>query len=183
MNSNSIGLPADIVFQCEFCSKLRPTKRSLFNHMRNVHRVREATCSVCGKVFRTPALLQKHMMYHDETKRIHRCPYCPDKPGWFTNVALKRHQKSHHLGLKEHHCDAEYCDASFRWVEILKQTFPYLKTSPQQHERHDEATQSQCSRLSTLICQHFHVNFKSNFITSEFYLAWIKNYLHKHLKT
>lgn len=110
---NSVGQPKDIVYQCDICSKLRPTKRSLFNHMRNVHRVRETPCNVCGKVFRTPALLQKHMMYHDETKRIHKCPMCPDKPGWFTNVALKRHQKSHHLGIKEFECDAEYCDAAF----------------------------------------------------------------------
>lgn len=81
--------------------------------MRNVHRVRETPCNVCGKVFRTPALLQKHMMYHDETKRIHRCSMCPDKPGWFTNVALKRHQKSHHMGLKEYNCDAAFCEAAF----------------------------------------------------------------------
>lgn len=110
---NRVGQPKDIVYQCDICSKMRPTKRSLFNHMRNVHRVRETPCNVCGKVFRTPALLQKHMMYHDETKRVHRCPMCPDKPGWFTNVALKRHQKSHHLGMKEYQCDAEYCDAAF----------------------------------------------------------------------
>lgn len=41
------------VYQCDICSKKRPTKRSLFNHMRNVHRKQETPCNVCGKVFRT----------------------------------------------------------------------------------------------------------------------------------
>ena len=50
-------------------------------------------------------------MYHDETKRVFFCNMCPDKPGYFTNVALKRHQKSH-VGKKDnYHCDD--CGAAF----------------------------------------------------------------------
>ncbi|KAG5680452.1 hypothetical protein PVAND_009960 [Polypedilum vanderplanki] len=119
-NVHLVGSKGEI-FQCDICSKQRPTKRSLFNHMRNVHRVQKTPCNVCGKVFRTKALLQKHMMYHDETKRIHFCPLCPDKPGYFTGVALRRHQKSHHEGIKEYHCGIDYCDASFPTNVTLKQ--------------------------------------------------------------
>lgn len=61
------------------------------------------------------------MMYHDETKRIHFCQLCPDKPGYFTGVALRRHQKSHHIGLKEYQCEIDYCDASFSTNNMLKQ--------------------------------------------------------------
>lgn len=70
---------------------------------------------------KSQALLQKHMMYHDETKRIHFCPLCPDRPGYFTGVALRRHQKSHHIGLKEYQCDSACCDASFTTSNLLKQ--------------------------------------------------------------
>lgn len=59
------------------------------------------------------------MMYHDETKRIHFCPLCPDKPGYFTAVALRRHQKSHHIGLRQFSCD--FCDASYTSSHMLKQ--------------------------------------------------------------
>ena len=61
------------------------------------------------------------MMYHDETKRIHCCPMCPEKPGWFTAVALRRHQKSHHLGLKGYQCDIAYCESAFTTNSVLKQ--------------------------------------------------------------
>lgn len=51
-NVHLIGSKGEI-YQCDICSKMRPTKRSLFNHMRNVHRKQETPCTVCGKVFRT----------------------------------------------------------------------------------------------------------------------------------
>lgn len=108
-NVHRIGSEGEI-FQCHNCSKLCPTRRSLFDHMRNTHRIQEAPCIVCNKVFRTKILLKKHMMYHDETKRIFKCNMCPGRPGFFTNVALKRHQKSH-LGKKDYHCGE--CSASF----------------------------------------------------------------------
>ena len=46
---------------------------------------------------------------------------CPEKPGWFTAVALRRHQKSHHLGLKGYHCDIAYCESAFTTNSVLKQ--------------------------------------------------------------
>lgn len=59
-------------------------------------------------------------MYHDETKRIHFCALCPDRPGYFTGVALRRHQKSHHVGLKEYRCDSDFCDATFTSSNLLR---------------------------------------------------------------
>ena len=82
--------------------------------MRNTHRVQESQCHICNKVFRTKVLLKKHMMYHDETKRTFKCKLCPDKPGYFTNVALKRHQKSH-VGSRE---------SAASWMTIFSSGFP-----------------------------------------------------------
>lgn len=115
-NVHRIGYDGE-VFACKMCTKTCPTRRSLFDHVRNTHRVQETPCNVCGKVFRTKILLQKHMMYHDESKRVFFCSLCPDKPGYFTKVALQRHQKSH-LGKKDFHCDE--CGKSFTTNHQLK---------------------------------------------------------------
>jgi uncharacterized Zn-finger protein len=65
------------------------------------------------------------MMYHDETKRIFKCNMCPGKPGFFTNVALKRHQKSH-LGKKDYHCSYSDCGASFTTNHQVKIIFEII---------------------------------------------------------
>lgn len=111
-NVHLIGSKGE-TYHCDICDKVRPSKRSLFNHMRNVHRVQETPCSVCGKVFRTKALVQKHMIYHTETKRIHKCYMCPDRPPYFTNVALQRHQRSHHFQEKGYACDIDNCQHAY----------------------------------------------------------------------
>lgn len=118
-NVHRVGQAEGETFQCHICSKLCPTKRSLFDHMRNTHRVQQSTCNICMKTFRTRVLLKKHMMYHDETKRIFKCNLCPDKPGYFTNVALKRHQKSH-VGSRDYHCDFPSCESAYTTNHQLK---------------------------------------------------------------
>lgn len=118
-NVHRVGQAEGESFQCDVCSKICPTKRSLFDHMRNTHRVQETPCNVCSKVFRTKVLLKKHMMYHDETKRVFRCNLCPEKPGYFTNVALKRHQRSHQ-GSRDFHCNVKSCHAAYTTNHQLK---------------------------------------------------------------
>ncbi|CRL07926.1 CLUMA_CG021004, isoform A [Clunio marinus] len=118
-NVHRIGQAEDETFQCHVCSKICPTKRSLFDHMRNTHRVQHSQCNVCNKIFRTKVLLKKHMIYHDETKRIYKCKLCPDKPGYFTNVALKRHQKSH-VGSRDYRCDFPLCESAYTTNHQLK---------------------------------------------------------------
>lgn len=100
----------DEIFQCSICEKIMSSRPALNHHKYNSHKVQESECNICNKVFRTKVLLRKHKMYHDETKRIFNCEYCPGKPGYFTNVALKRHQRSH-SGDKPFTC--EICDISY----------------------------------------------------------------------
>lgn len=118
-NVHRVGQVAGAFFQCDVCAKICQTKRSLFDHMRNTHRVQESQCNVCKKVFRTKILLKKHMVYHDETKRIFKCPLCPEKPGYYTNVALMRHKRSH-VGNRDFHCDVEECGSSYTTNHQLK---------------------------------------------------------------
>lgn len=120
-NVHRIGSEGEI-FQCHVCSKICPTRRSLFDHMRNTHRIQETPCQICHKVFRTKILLSKHMIYHDETKRVFKCNLCPDK-SFFTKVALKRHQNSH-LGKKDYHCSE--CSSSFTTNHQVRHIFTFI---------------------------------------------------------
>lgn len=95
MHMKTVHKETDENFQCDLCGRVYKTKQAISKHVRNIHRSNHVPCPVCGKIFRTKELLQKHSKYHDETKRSFMCQYCPEKPGWYTNVALKRHQRSH----------------------------------------------------------------------------------------
>lgn len=101
-----------IIYSCDHCGKTRTNKYDLAKHIQNVHRFNPTPCTVCGKVFRNKRLVQAHMIYHNERKRIHYCPLCPNKPPWFTAVALKRHQESHHGFGPGYHCEA--CNTVYR---------------------------------------------------------------------
>jgi hypothetical protein len=52
------------------------------------------------------------MLYHKDAKRIHFCSLCPDKPPYWTAVALKRHQESRHGYGNGYIC--EVCCSVFR---------------------------------------------------------------------
>lgn len=100
------------ILTCDHCGKTRTTRYALSKHIRNVHIVQPSPCTVCGKVFRNKPLLQAHMIYHKDYKRIHFCPLCPEKPPYVTAVALKRHQESNHGFGNGYHCDI--CDAVYK---------------------------------------------------------------------
>lgn len=90
---------------CDHCGKSYPTKYAVRKHIRCVHYVLPSPCKVCLKVFRNKTLLSAHMILHDQSKRIHFCPLCPDKPPYVTAVALKRHQEATHGFGSGYNCD------------------------------------------------------------------------------
>lgn len=83
------------VFNCDICNKNYPSKSVLKDHFRNTHVVNEVACTFCGKVFRNNTHLKKHMVYHDESKKVHKCFICPEQPGFVNKVGLIRHQARH----------------------------------------------------------------------------------------
>jgi Zinc finger, C2H2 type len=100
------------ILTCDHCGKIKKTRYELSKHIRNVHITIPSPCTVCGKVFRNKPLLQAHMIYHKDYKRIHFCPLCPDKPPYVTAIALKRHQESNHGYGNGYHCDI--CNAFYK---------------------------------------------------------------------
>lgn len=107
-----ISRPITTQFNCDFCGKSKKSKEILRKHIRNVHTNKPTACKVCGKVFRNISLVQAHMLYHKDEKRIHFCPMCPDKPPWWTAVALKRHQEANHGFGPGFQCDM--CDSNYK---------------------------------------------------------------------
>lgn len=101
-----------VMFICDFCGKEKKSRNILWKHLHAVHANNPSPCKFCGKIFRNKALLQAHMIYHKESKRIHSCPMCPEKPPYVTAVALRRHQETHHGYGAGYNC--EVCYAVFK---------------------------------------------------------------------
>lgn len=83
------------LFTCNVCNKSYPSQSVLKDHFRNTHVVDEVACTFCGKIFRNKTHLKKHMVYHDESKKVHKCLICPNQPGFVNKVGLLRHQAKH----------------------------------------------------------------------------------------
>lgn len=85
-----------VLFGCDLCGLKRPTKRLLYKHMKSVHIVKPTPCDICGKVYRTRELWQKHSLIHNDLKKKHVCVYCPHKPRFLCKSALQKHLKGSH---------------------------------------------------------------------------------------
>jgi len=105
-----------VLFSCDLCSIKKPTKRLLYKHMKSVHIIKPTPCDVCGKVYRTRELWQKHSLIHNDLKKNHVCTYCPHKPRFLCKSALQKHLKGSHgectIGHK-YQCDFKKCEASY----------------------------------------------------------------------
>lgn len=100
------------ILTCDQCGKTRTSRYALNKHIKTVHTVAPEACKVCGKVFKNKTLVSAHMLYHKESKRIHFCSLCPDKPPYWTAVQLKRHQESNHGYGNGYQC--EICLTTYR---------------------------------------------------------------------
>lgn len=88
------------MFYCDLCPIAKPTKRLLYNHMKSTHIIRWHSCEICGKVFKNRELWRKHQLVHGDFKKNNLCDYCPHRPGFVTNTALRKHLAKHHGGKK-----------------------------------------------------------------------------------
>lgn len=76
---------------------------ALKSHKSNTHKIENSTCQICHKIYKNRMLLRLHSRFHDESKRIFKCEYCPEKAGFFTKSDLKKHIRSH-FGEKPYSC-------------------------------------------------------------------------------
>ena len=105
-----------LLFICDLCSVKKPTKRLLYKHMKSVHIVKSTPCEICGKVYRTRELWQKHSLIHNDLKKNHVCIYCPHQPRFLCKSALQKHYRGSHgecALLNKYQCDFKSCEASY----------------------------------------------------------------------
>ncbi|XP_070504046.1 zinc finger protein 90-like isoform X2 [Chironomus tepperi] len=105
-----------VLFSCDLCAITKPTKRLLYKHMKSVHILKPTPCEVCGKVYRTRELWQKHSLIHNDLKKNHVCMYCQHKPRFLCKSALQKHLKASHgecAIINKYQCDFKTCEASY----------------------------------------------------------------------
>ena len=86
-------------YKCDLCEKTLTTKKSYRNHKKNIHEThRDDTCNECGRVFKTPMSLGRHMKIM-HTLPTHKCDFC--EKTFFDFKRLKNHtDRSHNHFMK-----------------------------------------------------------------------------------
>ncbi len=98
-------------FECPFCSKEFSAPRSMWRHVKEVHKVHKSphTCSACLKTFIRKEHLQKHLNQVHQKQKGHICNLCEQS---FAQVSsLNRHIRSIHITEKKFQC--KQCPATF----------------------------------------------------------------------
>lgn len=102
------------MFFCDLCPIAKPTKRLLYNHMRTTHIIKWHACEICAKVLKNREAWRKHLLVHGD--RNHFCSHCPDREGFVSKAALKKHVIRHHGGaepVRKFICNVPNCGAAF----------------------------------------------------------------------
>lgn len=107
--------PSGQPFKCAECDKSYSFKRSLADHIRQVHQHVRHSCELCGKEFVSRDVLRIHKKLHISEE--HWCAICNQV--FQQRMYLKKHMACH--DLKKFICEEEDCGKSFRFKEQLKQ--------------------------------------------------------------
>lgn len=107
---------------CKYCHKTFSTTKICNSHMRSQHGVyvqsgieSSLICEQCGKQFRSPGLLAKHLKgVHNE--QVYSCSFCDHKTN--NEVNMRRHRALHTSQEQQYVCDQ--CGASFQALSTLK---------------------------------------------------------------
>lgn len=107
--------PSGQPFKCSECGKSYSFKRSLADHIRQVHQNVRYGCDLCSKEFVSRDVLRIHKKLH--TNEEHRCAVCDQV--FQQRMYLRKHMAVH--DMKKFICEEDDCGKSFRFKEQLKQ--------------------------------------------------------------
>ncbi|KAI1732627.1 zinc finger protein [Ditylenchus destructor] len=112
-DESSISRKSLVDTTCQICqmgpfastqSMIRHVKRKHPNQIDNIkvkftQTVLPFACTVCNKSFSNEGTLRLHMRRHDEEKRTHKCPICPDRT-FILASEMRKHIKRCHENKK-----------------------------------------------------------------------------------
>jgi len=101
--------------KCAECQQEFATKKTLYTHVRRVHKLKCAqTCEICGKVLKSKLILEYHMNAHLNLKP-YQCSYCGKT--FASRVTMDQHVLIH-TGVKKYKC--QLCGKAFTQKNGLK---------------------------------------------------------------
>ncbi|KAI1726137.1 zinc finger and BTB domain-containing protein 49 [Ditylenchus destructor] len=115
LDESSISMKS--VVACQICQVPFASTQSMVRHVKRKHpnqidtvkvkftqTVLPFACSVCHKSFASEGPLKMHMRRHDEEKKTHKCPICPNR-AYILASELRKHIKTCHENKKEEQSD------------------------------------------------------------------------------
>lgn len=100
-------------FKCTQCDKSYSIKKTLADHIRQVHQNIRYACEVCQKQFVSRDVLRVHKKLHSNEQ--HRCQHCGQT--FLQRVYLLKHMAVH----EQKRFTCEDCGKTFRFKELMKQ--------------------------------------------------------------
>ncbi|XP_053613548.1 zinc finger protein 846-like isoform X2 [Plodia interpunctella] len=93
LSQAQIKINGKVFYTCKLCGKNLSSSHTYVYHKRIHTGERPCVCHICGKQFRAPNGLQRHLTETHERLRRHSCDYCPKS---FVNMQnLKQHMRIH----------------------------------------------------------------------------------------
>ena len=116
------------IYECKECDSLKFQSYTTYQtHRRNVHNPRVYVCNICGKTFKSNAMLNMHMTSHNEKSIF--CDIC--QSSFKTQKNMENHREVHME--RKFKCTVEGCNKKFAREKDVRVHFKISHTVKENH--------------------------------------------------